>query len=308
MGTARLEGGTATLPTARAIPAATRRTNGLWLSPKDAPRPLTLAHEQQACGDLRRDIASGIDLLHGDRHVPMLCPDMPASGHRTSVEQMGRAAADAGIADDIERRILRGDLRPGVPLREVALAEHYGVARHTVKLALRELEDRALVRIDRNRGAAVRQLQRTEARDIFAYREILECGAIDHVVRDDAPITRLRRALERLIAAEARTAALAPDSRRRPTLLREESRRDLDVHAALVDCAGCARLTRDYAVLGRELRLIFSVYDTTDMPSDPGDHARLVTALERSDAAGAKRVLRRHLAAGLAHCLEVLPD
>jgi DNA-binding GntR family transcriptional regulator len=47
------------------------------------------------------------------------------------------------VAEDIAARITSGELRPGARLRsERDLAEHYGVAFHTIRNAMKVLRDR----------------------------------------------------------------------------------------------------------------------------------------------------------------------
>ncbi len=60
------------------------------------------------------------------------------------------------IADEIEAAIGRGDYSEGATLpSSLALAERYGVHRHTVRQAFRHLADRGLVTVSRGRGTQV---------------------------------------------------------------------------------------------------------------------------------------------------------
>lgn len=60
------------------------------------------------------------------------------------------------IADDLEAAIGRGDYQEGATLpSSLALAERYGVHRHTVRQAFRHLADRGLVTVSRGRGTQV---------------------------------------------------------------------------------------------------------------------------------------------------------
>jgi len=61
------------------------------------------------------------------------------------------------VADDIANQIESGKLQPGGRLPgEDALAEHYGVARMTVRRAMRELRERGLVHTISGKGSYVR--------------------------------------------------------------------------------------------------------------------------------------------------------
>lgn len=59
------------------------------------------------------------------------------------------------IADGLSQRILAGAFRPGERLRESAIAAELGIARNTVREAVRLLEHGGLVRFEVNRGAVI---------------------------------------------------------------------------------------------------------------------------------------------------------
>lgn len=77
------------------------------------------------------------------------------------VTDTGAAERDGGtawrrIADELAEAIGRGDYKLGDTLpASVALAERYGVHRHTVRQAFRHLADQGLVSVSRGRGTQV---------------------------------------------------------------------------------------------------------------------------------------------------------
>lgn len=73
--------------------------------------------------------------------------------HRT---QAAPKLAYLRVADDIAGRITSGELAPGTRLRsERDLAEHYGVAFHTVRRAMGILRERGLIVSVHGRGTFV---------------------------------------------------------------------------------------------------------------------------------------------------------
>lgn len=78
----------------------------------------------------------------GDTADPLL-PD------RSSVVPLWRQ-----VGDDLRRRCAAGSFPHGVP-GEVALAKEYGISRHTVREALRDLRVEGLVHSQRGRGTFV---------------------------------------------------------------------------------------------------------------------------------------------------------
>ena len=74
------------------------------------------------------------------------------------------------LAAALRPRILEGELPAGARLREQELSDDYGVARHTLRAALRALAAEGLVRIEPNRGASVASLGTAELHDIADLR------------------------------------------------------------------------------------------------------------------------------------------
>jgi DNA-binding GntR family transcriptional regulator len=77
------------------------------------------------------------------------------------------------IADRIGTAIVEEHFAPGERLKEVTLAQSFGVSRATVREALRILENRGLVSIYSQRGARVTKLSRKELEDLFEIRAVL---------------------------------------------------------------------------------------------------------------------------------------
>ena len=80
---------------------------------------------------------------------------------------LGRISTVDAVAQALRTRILDGDLAGGERLREQELTAAYGVARHSLRAALRALAAEGLVVIEPHRGATVAQLTREEAGPLF---------------------------------------------------------------------------------------------------------------------------------------------
>ena len=120
--------------------------------------------------------------------------------------------------DRIREMILGGQLAPGGRLRQDDLAMALGVSTMPVREALRQLQAEGLVVFYPRKGAVVATLSVSEYEEIYRIREQLEILACQWVAEDfsKVPLTRLRRALEGLEAAEA-----TEDVPRRLRLVRE---------------------------------------------------------------------------------------
>ena len=81
------------------------------------------------------------------------------------------------VGEALEKMILAGELPPGSKLNEVALAERLGVSRGPLREAFRTLEESGLIRQEKNRGAFVREIELSEAADIYEVRAGLDATA-----------------------------------------------------------------------------------------------------------------------------------
>ena len=96
---------------------------------------------------------------------------------RRTARRLERPSTVDLLADDLRREILDGELAAGARLRERELCEAYGVARHSLRAALRALAAEGLVRIEPHRGATVARLGPAEIRWLYELRAALELEA-----------------------------------------------------------------------------------------------------------------------------------
>lgn len=75
---------------------------------------------------------------------------------------------------ELERRIISGEIPSGTKLNEVDVAGALGVSRGPVREAFRALSQAGLVRVEKNRGVFVRQVSLEEASEIYEVRAALE--------------------------------------------------------------------------------------------------------------------------------------
>jgi DNA-binding GntR family transcriptional regulator len=77
------------------------------------------------------------------------------------------------VATDIAQRIIGGTYPPGTNLREIPLAEDFGVSRTSIREAFRILERDGVVRIEPRRGASVTRLNTDELVEVYQVRAVL---------------------------------------------------------------------------------------------------------------------------------------
>jgi GntR family transcriptional regulator, transcriptional repressor for pyruvate dehydrogenase complex len=216
---------------------------------------------------------------------------------------VGPRTAGEAIAEAIRSQIATGRLRPGEMLPpERALLAEYGVARPTMRSALRILESDGLISIERGTKGGARvtvpdvaplarrvglhlQLRGTDVRDLIQAEAVLQPGVagLAAVARDADDLARLRTAVDDLSGAVSIADYL--------TALTEFT--DALLHAAHNSALSLfAELTSALLRTGLD-----TFVDTLTMSADETDDARawatdqcraLVDLVERGDAAGAE--------------------
>jgi DNA-binding GntR family transcriptional regulator len=188
------------------------------------------------------------------------------------------------LAAALRPRILEGELPAGARLREQDLSDEYGVARHTLRAALRALAADGLVRIEPNRGASVASLDRDQLRDLAELRIALEVEAARLALeRGNGRLPPLVHDRAERLAAICR--------RKRPAWSAVVDAHD-DLHTSIVEASESPRLIAAYRGLSGELRLVIvQLRPAWTLERMASDHLTLTRRLE-SDG---PEVLRPHI-------------
>jgi DNA-binding GntR family transcriptional regulator len=192
-------------------------------------------------------------------------------------------------ASALRRRILSGKVRPGRPLREVALAAELGVSRNTLREILLVLASEGLVQHVPHHGARVVQLRVRDARDIYLVRQLIESAAIERAASRPLEASEyLSTAVERLADAAA-----AHD-------LDQLVEADLGFHRSLAALLESDRLSALFRTIETQLRLAFSIVAFTDREYEQpeplvDEHRQLHRLITDGDAMRAKEALLAHL-------------
>ncbi len=201
-----------------------------------------------------------------------------------STDDVGAPLSDRAYRH-LAEAIIRGDIPPGAKLSEPDLSRRLGISRGPLREAVRQLEERGLVRRRPRAGVTAVRLSDAEILDLFIAREPLEGMAA-------------RLAAER---------ATPPDIARLRAILREEeddprgtNRR---FHAEVARLSGSARIL---AILESDLyRLIRNWNHGTRIAAGRGaraaeEHRRITDAIADHDGELAELLTRRHIAAARA--------
>jgi DNA-binding GntR family transcriptional regulator len=191
-------------------------------------------------------------------------------------------AVDA-LAEALRREILAGERAAGSRLVEQELRDRYGVARHTLRAALRALAADGLVRIEPNRGARVARLTADEVVWLNELRAALELEAAQLALERHAG--RLPAAVHGALHELVRACA-------EPVAWSAVNEAHAGLHGAIVAAAASPRIESAHRALSGELRLFLLQLEPLWSPERmAADHVALVDGLEREGPA----VLRAHL-------------
>jgi DNA-binding GntR family transcriptional regulator len=195
-----------------------------------------------------------------------------------------RVTTVEALAGTLRAEILAGALPGGARLVEQELCDRYGVARHTLRAALRALAAEGLVRVEPHRGARVARLTADEITWLYELRVALETEAA-------------RLALERHggrlpVGVHVALTALQRACAARPLAWSAINEAHAELHRAIVAASGSPRIDAAHAALSGELRLFMLQLEPLWSPERmAADHVALVHGLER----GGPDVLREHL-------------
>ena len=199
---------------------------------------------------------------------------------------------DALVAE-VRRQILSGELRPGAPLTETALAAAFGVARPTVRSALQVLESLHLAQQSPGRSLVVPVLTAADVRDLFFVRTPLELEAVRVIVEQGRDLGQARERLREMTALPVRSGWA------------ERVEAHTAFHVALIEAAGSARLNLIYPALQEEMRLCLAqLHGSYPGPRDLArEHQALLDAISSGDLGRAQREMRAHLERALHNLL-----
>jgi DNA-binding GntR family transcriptional regulator len=212
------------------------------------------------------------------------------------VAELERVSTVDALANALRRRILDGDLATGERLVERELTERYGVARHSLRAALRALAGEGLIELEPNRGARVATLSREGLLELFELRAALELEAAHLMLeRHGARVPGAVRAAVRELGAVCKQ----PDPPWSDVVVAHDR-----VHRAIVDAAQSPRISRAYAALAGEMHLfVVELKPSWTLHRMAEHHERLLDDLE----AQGPPALRRHLRDGAQTVLESRP-
>jgi DNA-binding GntR family transcriptional regulator len=202
-------------------------------------------------------------------------------------EEAGKPATRwAAVYEGVRSAILDHSLGAGTKLPEDELAAIYSVSRTAVRAALQALAHDRLVTLELNRGAFVAKPTRTEAREVFEARGLVEpkVAALAAEVATPEDVARLRRHLD----DEHRAVHEGKDG--------DAVVLSAQFHVAIAEIAGQSILTEIVRDLCSRSSLIISLYwRRRDTICESHAHHALADAIGRHSARDASELMTSHL-------------
>lgn len=187
------------------------------------------------------------------------------------------------VREEIQRRILSGESKPGERLSQQSLAKELGVAQGAVRESLLELQWLGLVESVDHLGVFVGDLDASRISEAYQIREFLEGLAARLACRHAgrADIAELRLMADNILklADENEAQKMGSLDRKLHFHIIELSRNGILV-----------RLAETYRVLGMTVRA------SRDPQLIHTEHLQIIEAIERNDTDEAERIARHHVA------------
>lgn len=202
------------------------------------------------------------------------------------------------IYGDVLRRILHGDLRPGLRLVEKQLAAEYLVSRTVIREVLFMLLRDGLVERKHNRGSQVISFTPDDVEDLYEIRKNLELLALRSAIRSMPlePLFHFEKRLQRLEGKPAEHAAA------------EHAEIDLALHGFMLEYCRNKRLVSYLENISQLMHLLRLLgYGLDDVARLAGEqHVGLVRAFIKRDLELAERLLAEHIDTSKRNALQML--
>jgi DNA-binding GntR family transcriptional regulator len=192
--------------------------------------------------------------------------------------------------ENLRRRIIEGELRPGLPINEADFARELAVSKTPIREALRQLERDGFVENIPGRGSTVSHIRPQDIREVFEIREIIESGAAKRAahLRDNEELRAKREEGKKLLQDEQAGAAYV-----------HEWGSWEDVHLCIVKALGNQTLVDMYSGLLDRIKRFRSHYGKRftqrRLHEILSEHTAILDAIVEGDGQRAEQMVQQHL-------------
>ncbi|WP_323959497.1 FCD domain-containing protein [Arthrobacter sp. JZ12] len=194
--------------------------------------------------------------------------------------------AQAFALAELRRMIIAGEVEPGQPLRQDALAERLGVSRVPLREAFKILEGEGQIVYEPHRGFKVARLSLEDLLEVYRIRKLLETEAASAAVeRADSSVLQAMKDAAREVEDASAAADILP--------MTEANRR---FHFVLLSASGMPRLEKLIQVLWDATDTYRFVYygTPTNRERVEAEHNLIIDAFAARDAERLVKHLDEH--------------
>jgi len=198
-----------------------------------------------------------------------------------------QAPSEGEVLRQIEQAVLDHRLPPGTKLKEIQLAELFGVKRGMIRKVLARLAHSRLVEQTPNRGATVAKPSVKEGQDLFAARRAIESAILGMLIaRVDQPMIKELRAM----LDQEQHAYLQGESESALSL-------SVNFHRRLAQMADNSVLQGYLDDIIHRIPLVILTHLGADEQNRcrNQEHEAIVEAIAKGDVKTAKKVMNQHL-------------
>ncbi len=202
------------------------------------------------------------------------------------------------LIDELREEIRAGKIKPGSRLRQLEVAERFGVSSTPVREAFAALEREGLLVSSPHRGVIVFRPTVKDLQETYDIRIPLEAAATEKAVENmtDEDLEALEDLLEQMSASTEQAA--------------QYNRLNVKFHERIYSAAHRPRLEKLIGELRESSAAYLRLYSTLAPTADQTqqEHARVVAACRKGDAKAAARAIEAHLRNTVSRVSAGLPD
>lgn len=150
----------------------------------------------------------------------------------------------------LRESLFAGTFKAGEEIKDTQVADEYGIARPTARIAVQQLINEGMLMRDPGYSARVRTFDPDQVRDIFRVRKLIELDAVREAKASGAPLGDVKAAMEHFI-----------DLGEAPAWSRV-AEADAAFHQAVVEAGGSERLRSYFEGITNEIRLLLALPET----------------------------------------------
>ena len=195
------------------------------------------------------------------------------------------------VAELLRQRIFAsksGDLEPGAWIDELKIAEEYGISRTPLREAIKVLAAEGIVTMKMRRGAYVTEVNAKDLRDVFHLMAVLEADAASTVANTATD--------KQLLELEALHQSLEKSIKDRVKFFTINEA----FHVKLLEIANNKWRDQMVADLRKVMKLnrAQSLLKAGRIEESLAEHAAIMAALKKRDAAATQAAMRSHIESG----------